>query len=108
GAASNVVPMSAPKAAVAKKSEQHITLGQAVLAHMRASGEELINTTDGAWFYSGGIWELCVADQWLNVRIEQACAGLGFKSVSKLINEARQWMLRQPQLWRKGALPWDQ
>jgi len=108
GAASNVVPIPAPKAAVAKKSEQHITLGQAVLAHMRASGEELINTTDGAWFYSGGIWELCVADQWLNVRIEQACAGLGFKSVSKLINEARQWMLRQPQLWRKGALPWDQ
>jgi phage/plasmid-associated DNA primase len=108
GAASNVVPMPAPKATVAKKSEQHITLGQAVLAHMRASGEELINTKNGAWFYSGGIWELCVADQWLNVRIEQACAGLGFKSVSKLINEARQWMLRQPQLWRKDALPWDQ
>ncbi|MEH2475685.1 phage/plasmid-associated DNA primase [Nitrobacteraceae bacterium AZCC 2161] len=108
GAASNVVPMPSPKATVAKKSEQHITLGQAVLAHMRASGEELINTKNGAWFYSGGIWELCVADQWLNVRIEQACAGLGFKSVSKLINEARQWMLRQPQLWREGALPWDQ
>jgi phage/plasmid-associated DNA primase len=103
-----VIQMPQPKPTVSKKTEQHIVLGQAVLAHMRASGEELINTDDGAWFYSAGIWELCVADQWLNVRIEQACAGLGFKSVNRLINETRQWILRQPQLWREDPLPWDQ
>ena len=103
-----VIQMPQPKPTVSKKSEHHIVLGQAVLAHMRASGEELINIKGGAWFYSAGIWELYVVDQWLNVRIEQACAGLGFKSVNKLINETRQWILRQPQLWRKDPLPWDQ
>jgi D5 N terminal like len=103
-----VIQMPQPKPTVSKKSEHHIVLGQAVLAHMRASGEELINIKGGAWFYSAGIWELYVGDQWLNVRIEQACAGLGFKSVNKLINETRQWILRQPQLWRKDPLPWDQ
>jgi phage/plasmid-associated DNA primase len=103
-----VIQMPPPRPIINKKSEQHITLGQAVLAHIRSNGEELINTKDGAWFYTGGIWEMFVDDQWLNVRIEQACAGLGFKSVNKLINETRQWILRQPNLWRKDPLPWDQ
>jgi hypothetical protein len=103
-----VIAMPSPKSAIAKKSEQHISLGQAVLAHMRSEGEELINTPDGAWFYSGGVWELLSETKWLDVRIEGACAGLGFKSFNKLVGETRQWILRQPKLWRKEALPWDQ
>jgi phage/plasmid-associated DNA primase len=106
---SNVVQM--PKQAISnmlKKNEQHITLGQAVLARIRASGEELINTKEGAWFYSDGVWELCVDHKWIDVRIEEACRGLGFISGSKLINETRSWIVRNPELWRKKAIPWDQ
>jgi hypothetical protein len=102
-----VIQMPTQKSALTKKAEQHITLGQAVLAHIRAIGEELMNTKDGAWFYSQGIWELCSETKWLDVRIEQACVGLGFKSVTKLISEARNWIVRRPELWRKGAIPWD-
>nr|WP_249815685.1 MULTISPECIES: DNA primase family protein [unclassified Bradyrhizobium] len=94
--------------AIIKKAEEHITLGKAVLAHIRANGEALINTKHGAWFYSGGVWERRVENQWLNVRIEHICAGFSFKSGSKLINETRNWIERQPELWRDGDLPWDQ
>jgi hypothetical protein len=105
----NVVQM--PKHAISnmpKKNEQHITLGQAVLARVLANGEELINTKDGAWFYSEGVWELCIDHKWIDVRIEEACRGLGFTSGSKLINETRNWIARNPELWRKKAIPWDQ
>jgi hypothetical protein len=103
-----VIPMPAPKSAVAKKSELHITLGQAVLAHMRSQGEEIIRTKDGTWFFSGGIWCLRVEDDWVKVRIEQACVGLGFRSVTKLINETHNWIERRPELWRDDEIPWDQ
>jgi hypothetical protein len=103
-----VIPMPASKSAIARKSEQHITLGQAVLAHMRSQGEEIIRTKDGTWFFTGGIWCLRVEDDWVKVRIEQACVGLGFKSVTKLINETHNWIERRPELWRDDEIRWDQ
>jgi P4 family phage/plasmid primase-like protien len=103
-----VIPMPAPKSAIAKKSEQHITLGQAVLAHMRAQDEQLIRTKDGFWFFSRGVWDMRVDDDWLKVRIEQACVGLGFRSVTKLISETCNWIKRRPELWRDDEIPWDQ
>jgi P4 family phage/plasmid primase-like protien len=103
-----VIPMPAPKSAIAKMSEQHITLGQTVLAHMRSQGEEIIRTKDGTWFFTGGIWCLRVEDDWVKVRIEQACVGLGFRSVTKLINETHNWIERRPELWRDHEIPWDQ
>jgi P4 family phage/plasmid primase-like protien len=106
---SNIVPMPPPKLPnFIKNEEQHVTLGEAVLAHMRANGEQMINTEDGAWHYSRGIWELRIEQRWLNVRIERTCRGLGFKSGTKLTNETRNWIERNPDIWREGDLPWDQ
>ena len=38
--------------------------------------------------------------KWLAVQIEIACIRLGFNSNTKLINETRAWILRQPELWQ--------
>ncbi len=103
-----VIPLRAQKSAVAQKGEQHITLGEAVIAHLNAQGEALINGPQGSWLYLRGIWELRTdINAWLNMRIEQACVGLGFKSGTTLTNEARNWIIRRPELWREET-PWDQ
>jgi hypothetical protein len=85
-----------------KKNARHILLGQAVIAHMRVSGEELVNTPSGAWHHSEGIWSR-VNKRWLAVYIEMACRGLDFSSDTKLIDETRNWIFRQPELWRDRA-----
>ncbi|HWE06989.1 MAG TPA: DNA-primase RepB domain-containing protein, partial [Rhizomicrobium sp.] len=90
------------------KGELHIALGRAVLAHMRAQGEALVNGRDGSWLYAAGIWELRVdIKAWLDARIEEVCRGLGFKSNNKLVNETRCWIIRNPEL-RRDEIPWDQ
>lgn len=104
----NVIKMPVIKPAPPKSSELHIAVGKAVIAHFASEGEELINTKDGNWFYSKGIWELRTETKWLDVRIEHNFEQLGYKTGTKLVNETRNWILRRPELWREGELPWDQ
>lgn len=107
-AGGNVIPL-VPKAVTSnKKSEQHVTVGQAVMAQIRDNGEQLIRTPDGAWFFSGGVWEMMNETGWLEIRIESACVGFGFISNTKLVNETRNYIMRRPELWRDDDLPWDQ
>ncbi|UPJ89706.1 hypothetical protein IVB16_08075 [Bradyrhizobium sp. 183] len=108
GAADNVVKMPVTTPAPPKPHELHIAIGKAVIAHFASEGEELINTKDGAWFYAKGIWELRTETKWLDVRIEHNCEALGYKTATRLISETRNWILRRPELWRDGELPWDQ
>ncbi|MHC2618250.1 hypothetical protein ACVIW2_000282 [Bradyrhizobium huanghuaihaiense] len=99
---------SAQRSVIMPNEDPHVQLGRAVLAAFAAAGEELINIKDGSWFCSAGVWELHVDDQWLIVRIEDACARLGFKSNTKLRNECRNWIKARPELWRKAdSIPWD-
>ncbi|MCK1404142.1 DNA-primase RepB domain-containing protein [Bradyrhizobium sp. 76] len=91
-----------------KADELHAVLGKAVLDKMAHSGDQMINTKDGTWFYTAGVWELRVEPKWLNVRIEETCQGLGFKSTTKITNETRNWIERRPSLWRESEIPWDQ
>jgi P4 family phage/plasmid primase-like protien len=106
--ASNVVKMPVITPAPPKPNELHIAVGKAVIAHFASENEELINTKDGSWFYSNGIWELRNETKWLDVRIEHNFERLGYKTGTKLVNETRNWILRRPELWRDGDLPWDQ
>ncbi|MCA1433116.1 hypothetical protein I6F33_09035 [Bradyrhizobium sp. BRP20] len=108
GAADNIVKMPKTTPAPPKPQELHIAVGKAVIAHFASEGEELINTKDGNWFYSKGIWELRNETKWLDVRIEHIFERLGYKTGTKLVNETRNWILRRPELWREGELPWDQ
>lgn len=106
--AAGVVSASVPRSAIASNDAPHIELGRAVLAAFAAGDEELINIKGGSWFYSGGVWEMHVDEQWLIVRIEDACARLGFKSNTKLRNECKNWIKARPELWRKAdSIPWD-
>ncbi|MBW5438345.1 hypothetical protein FXB41_27360 [Bradyrhizobium canariense] len=105
---SNVIKMPVTTPVPPKRAELHIAVGKAVIAHFESEGEELINNDDGSWFYSGGVWELRTGAKWLDVRIEHNFKQLGYKTGTKLINETRNWILRQPELWREGELPWDQ
>ncbi|MCK1718312.1 DNA primase family protein [Bradyrhizobium sp. 141] len=106
--ASNVVKMPVITPAPPKPQELHIAVGKSVIAHFASEGEELINTKDGSWFYSKGIWELRTETKWLDVRIEHNFEQHGYKTGTKLVNETRNWILRRPELWRDGELPWDQ
>jgi len=91
-----------------RKSEQHIELGKALLAQMRAQGEQLMNTMKGCWLYSRGRWDMQTSMAWLEVRAQAACNGFGFTPDNRLRNETRAWIERQPELWREEEIPWDQ
>ncbi|WP_456664223.1 hypothetical protein [Bradyrhizobium sp. LB13.1] len=101
----NVVPL---RPVITRKDEEHVQLGKAVLAHMSAAGEQIININKHTWFYKAGVWELRVEPRWLNVRIEKACVGLGFKNSTKMRNETRNWIEARPELFREDEIPWDQ
>ncbi|MGY3360517.1 hypothetical protein ACVWZK_007180 [Bradyrhizobium sp. GM0.4] len=98
-----------PRAVGVPKGELHAFVGNAVLDYMRLQGETLINGKDGAWLYSRGVWELRTdIDAWLGMRVEKVCEGLGITNTNKLTGEVRNRILRSPELWREGKMPWDQ
>ncbi|TYO67076.1 hypothetical protein FXV83_07675 [Bradyrhizobium hipponense] len=98
-----------PRAVGVPKSEMHAFVGNAVLDYMRSQGETLVNGKGGAWLYSHGVWELRIdIDAWLGMRIEKVCEGLGITNTNKLTGEVRNRILRSPELWREGNIPWDQ
>ncbi|SDJ91584.1 D5 N terminal like [Bradyrhizobium sp. Rc2d] len=98
-----------PRAVGVAKGELHVVIGDAVLAHMRTLGEALIITRQKAkWLYSGGLWELRTdINEWLDMRIETVCERMGVTNANKLTSEARNRILRRPELWR-DQVPWDQ
>ncbi|MBP1067312.1 hypothetical protein JOE51_008779 [Bradyrhizobium japonicum] len=84
-------------------------LGEAVLAKMRVCGEQLMHARkSGLWFYSDHRWELQTSCRWLEVRVAEACEGLGFTVNNRLVNETRRWIEYRPELWRDDDIPWDQ
>jgi D5 N terminal like len=108
GKAENGNVVEFPRAVGIAKSELHVVIGNAVLEHMRAQDEALINGPKGAWLYSRGIWELRTdIDAWLGMRIETVSEGLGFTNTNKLTSEVRNRILRRPEIWHDDV-PWDQ
>jgi hypothetical protein len=85
----------------------HIILGGALLATIRDRGEDIIVTSGEVWLYSDGLWARLLHEKsWLEGEIEVGCRALELPSTIKLINESRQWLLRQPDLWRAEVI-WD-
>jgi D5-like protein len=85
----------------------HIILGGAVLAAIRDRGEDVLVTAGEVWRYQNGLWAEETNEQsWLNGEIEVGCRALELPSTIKLINESRQWILRNPEV-RRGAIEWD-
>jgi phage/plasmid-associated DNA primase len=111
----NVVSMADAAAAVRKLAKPsksnvavHIVLGEAVIAAVRQRGDDLAFTPRSAWRYTGGLWslELDGLKAWLDMEIETACRELNIDSTNKVVGEARQWIMRNPTLWRED-IKWD-
>lgn len=92
----------------ADKVPVHIVLGTAVIEVMEGRGERLLVTAGQIWRYADGLWSTPMLDgkRWLDVEVERACRELRIQSTTKIVNEAKAWMLRHPDLYRE-EVPWD-
>jgi P4 family phage/plasmid primase-like protien len=80
----------------------HIKLARVMLDRLEETGEAILFTKQAAYHYHDGLWlmEVDGLRAWLNVKLEEAIAGLGLESRNSLLTEARGWVERQPALWR--------
>jgi P4 family phage/plasmid primase-like protien len=92
-----------------KATAVHIVLAEAVLAVLKQRGEELMFTTTGAYRYTDNLWRLQGEKDltaWLNSELETGARGLKMESANRLVNEARAYILREPDL-QAGTVPFD-
>jgi phage/plasmid-associated DNA primase len=90
-----------PKKLKAPAAALHIRLAQAVLHVMDGRGERLMFTADGDYRYTDNIWELETdrsLRSWLEGKLEEGARGLSMESSTRLINEARSYIMRSPEL----------
>lgn len=100
----------AEKAKAAKPGAEppHVALGKAVIGVLQQRGLRLLVTDGQLWRYSDGLWSSPMLDgrRWLEVEIERGARALGITSNIKIINETRQWILRNPDLYKED-IAWD-
>lgn len=98
-----------PKAATKDDGDPpHVALGAAVIEVIQKRGETLLVTAGEVWRYADGLWSSAMLDgrRWLDVELEKGARNLKMKSTAKLINEARLWIMRNPDLYR-DEVAWD-
>jgi hypothetical protein len=79
----------------------HIVLARTVLEVLENDGYRLLFTETGPYAYETGLWTLRDDKDlagWLNAALEEGAQGMGVESTSRLINEARAYIIRQPRL----------
>jgi phage/plasmid-associated DNA primase len=98
---------SRKKAKKTPATATHIILAQAVMAVIRQRGEDLMFTDTAAWRYTDQLW-VQQGDKdlaaWLNSQLEDGARGLKMESASRLINEARAYIIRDPYLQARKVL----
>jgi hypothetical protein len=100
------VPGIAPTA-IEPSAAHIVAVGNALLAQMRADGEEIASTPRGLWWRDGaGEW-VRTYKKLLAVRIEIVCCQIGIASSTGLIYETRKWLERQPGIWRNDLPQWE-
>jgi hypothetical protein len=91
------------------KAKKFHAIAEQVINALKAHDKALLFDDNGmAWFYSEGLWTL--RDDYrhvLNTLLERACRVLGIASNVRLINEARAFIERDPDLSVENLL-WDQ
>jgi P4 family phage/plasmid primase-like protien len=88
-----------------KATATHILLAESVLAVIRQRGEDLIFTEKGDYRYVDKLWQMETdrsLHAWLNSAIEEGARALKMESANRLINEARGYILRDPDLHVRG------
>jgi phage/plasmid-associated DNA primase len=102
----SIAPERAAKAA-ATGVPIHIIVGRTVLHVIRHGGGDVIVTPGEVWRYQDGLWkEEPNETRWLNGKLEMCFRAIELHSTIKLINEARQWLLRSPDVM-KNDVAWD-
>jgi P4 family phage/plasmid primase-like protien len=92
-----------------KKKNEHVVIGMGILAKLADDGQEIMYTQNQCWIYSGGVWKAMDGDEekaWASVLVEQGCTELKLVSNTKIVNETRAWLQRQPDLHKKD-IEWD-
>jgi phage/plasmid-associated DNA primase len=87
----------------------HIVLGEAVIAAVRQRGDDLAFTPKSRMALHGRLVVVGTRrpeSAWLDMEIETACRELNIDSTNKVVGEARQWIMRNPTLWRED-IKWD-
>ncbi len=101
-----IAPKIAEKLAGAGKA-YHVIVGETMLAAMRHRGEDMLVTAGEVWRYQDGLWkEPPDATSWLNGELEVVVQTLEIPSTIKLINEAKQLLLRSPKVIKHDVI-WD-
>jgi hypothetical protein len=103
----SLAPKIAEKA-IKGGTAHHVIVGETMLGAMRKTyGKDVLVTAGEVWRYRDGLWkEPPDATSWLNGELEMCVQGLEFGSTIKLINEAKQWLLRSPKVI-KHDVAWD-
>jgi phage/plasmid-associated DNA primase len=102
-----IAPKIAQKLAGAG-TPRHVIVGETMLGVMRKTyGKDMLVTNGEVWRYQDGLWkELPDATSWLNGELEVVVQALEIGSTIKLINEAKQYLLRSPKVI-KHDMAWD-
>jgi phage/plasmid-associated DNA primase len=105
-----VVPLAPKIAQKALKggTAHHVIVGGTMLGMMRETyGKDMLVTAGEVWRYQDGLWkEPPDATSWLNGELEVVAQALEIPSTIKLINEAKQWLLRSPKVIQHDVM-WD-
>ena len=92
-----------------KKKNEHIFLGTGILRSLEEEGQQILFNDNRMWFYEDGVWRATQPDEertWINVQVESGCRDSGIVSTTKVVNETRSWLQRNPDL-HCGDIEWD-
>lgn len=96
----NKPPIDKPKRKK-PKDDTHVVIGQGILQKLADEGRQILYTEKQCWMCEDGIWSAmddATEKFWASVLIEEGCLTLGVVSNTKIVNETRAWLQRQPQL----------
>ena len=114
----NVVPFSTAerkdraksrKTKSQKANSAHIVLAQAVMTVLESRGHRLLFTEAGPYRYRDGLWHWLddrTLKGWLDTALEEGARGLKLESTTRLISEARNYIIRSPDL-QMASPPFD-
>lgn len=109
----NVISLESAKGkrprAPAAKTADHIVLGQGIIEALQERGQRLMYTEKLAWLYDAGIWtamDEAEEKKEINEWAERGSRAMGLISTTKLVNETRAWLQRNPDLSKK-KVKWD-
>ena len=92
-----------------KKRNEHVVIGKGIVAKLDDAGQRIMYAEERAWLYDQGIWSAMMPDEekgWASRLAEEGCEALRLISTTKIVNEVRAWLARQPSLHRR-EVPWD-